>query len=146
MRKLVLAVLLMCAGSLAAADSPLYAEIQRADAAMFAAFNAHDAAKLMSFFTDDVEFYHDLGGLQSRDALLKGFTNLFSRNDGLRRDLVAGSLEVYPIKDFGAIEVALHRFCHVENGKDDCGTFKLLHVWKKTDAGWKVSRVVSYAH
>jgi ketosteroid isomerase-like protein len=146
MRKLVIAVVLMCAGSLAAADSPLRAEIESADAAMFAAFNAHDAAKLMSFFADDVEFYHDKDGLVSRDSLAKGFAQLFSRNDGLRRDLVPGSLEVYPIKDFGAIEVAQHRFCHVENGKDDCGTFKFLHVWKKSDAGWKVSRVISYAH
>jgi hypothetical protein len=64
----------------------------------------------------------------------------------LRRDLVKGSLEVYPVKDYGAIETCLHKFCHVENGKDDCGTFKNVMVWQKKDGQWKVTRVISYDH
>ena len=46
----------------------------------------------------------------------------------IRRDLELGSLQVYPIKDYGAMEIGRHRFCHKENGKDDCGTFGFAMV------------------
>lgn len=77
---------------------------------------------------------------------MKGLKGMFDQNNGIRRDLVPGSLEVYPIRDYGAIEIGAHRFCHVENGKDDCGTFKFVQIWQKQQRGWKVTRVVSYGH
>jgi hypothetical protein len=64
----------------------------------------------------------------------------------MRRDLVPGTLEVYPIKGYGAIEIGAHRFCHKEDGKDDCGVFKFVQIWQKQESGWKVTRVVSYGH
>jgi hypothetical protein len=76
---------------------------------------------------------------------------LFETPD-IRRDLVKGSLEVYPIKDHGAIEIGEHRFCHEENGKGaspartDCGTFKFAMVWRKSGESWKSSRVISHGH
>ena len=126
----------------------LLARISQLDSAMFAAFNAHDADLLGTFFTSDLEFYHDKSGLASFDTTMADFRGLFARNmdTGLRRDLVPGSLEVYPLGDFGALEVCLHRFCHMANGTDDCGTFKNIMVWRKDDAEWKVSRVISYDH
>jgi hypothetical protein len=33
------------------------------DSAIFDAFNAHNVERLMTMFTDDLEFYHDTGGL-----------------------------------------------------------------------------------
>jgi ketosteroid isomerase-like protein len=128
------------------ASSPLYNEIAALDTAMFAAFNAHDAATLESYFDEGLEFYHDLGGLTTRAESMKGLKGMFDQNNGIRRELVRGSLEVYPIRDYGAIEIGAHRFCHVENGKDDCGTFKFVHVWQKQPRGWKITRVVSYGH
>lgn len=115
---------------------------------MFSAFNAHDAELLATFFTADLEFYHDKGGLAGFDSTMAGFRGLFERNkdSGLRRDLVPGTLEVHPLGDHGALEVCQHRFCHVENGADDCGTFKNIMVWRKQDSGWKVCRVISYDH
>jgi len=44
------------------------------------------------------------------------------------------------------MQVAAHKFCHTENGKPDCGTFKFVHIWKQTPKGWKIARVVSYGH
>jgi N-acetylated-alpha-linked acidic dipeptidase len=126
--------------------SPLYEEIAAADAALFGAFNAHDLPQLMSFFTKDVEFYHDMGGQQTYAQLEQGFGSMFARNDGQRRDLVPGSLKVYPMGKDGAIEIGSHRFCHVENGKDDCGVFQFSHVWRKIDGRWVITRVLSYNH
>ena len=126
----------------------LYNEIAHMDSVMFNAFNEHNLDKLKTTFSEDLEFYHDKGGLAGYTQSMENFNTLFERNKntGLRRDMVAGSLEVYPIKDYGAIEVCAHRFCHKENGKDDCGVFKNIMVWQKKDGQWKVTRVISYDH
>lgn len=126
----------------------LYAEIAHMDSVMFDAFNAHDLEKLKTTFSENLEFYHDNTGLADYKLTMENFSKLFENNKttGLRRDLVKGSLEVYPIKDYGAVETCMHRFCHTENGKDDCGTFKNVMVWQKKDGQWKVTRVISYDH
>ena len=126
----------------------LYNEIAHMDSVMFDAFNAHDLDKLKTTFSEDLEFYHDKGGLADYEQTMINFKSMFekNKNTGLRRDLVKGSLEVYPIKDYGAVETCLHRFCHVENGKDDCGVFKNVMVWQYKNGVWKVTRVVSYDH
>lgn len=129
-----------------AQNQQLYDEITRMDAAMFEAFNAHDLDALMSLFSEKLEFYHDTGGLQSYGDVKAGFKQIFDRKDGLHRELVKGSLEVYPIKDYGAIEVGTHRFRHMENGREEIGTFKFLHIWEKKEGKWRVIRVVSYGH
>jgi hypothetical protein len=125
--------------------SSLRAEILQADSLMFAAYNAHDAILLGRYFARDLEFYHDTGGLLTWAQALAGLTSNFDKDNGIRRALV-GPVEVYPIRDYGAIETGVHQFCHREGGKDECGTFKFMHVWRLTAAGWQVSRAVSYDH
>ena len=124
------------------------ATIAALDSTMFAAFNAHDADRLGTFFTADLEFYHDKSGLAGYDSTMANFRGLFARNadTGLRRDLVPGTLEVYPLGEFGLLEVCQHHFCHTENGKEDCGTFKNIMVWRKEGESYRVSRVISYDH
>ncbi len=150
----LLVIIAICASCASAQQHPpktaestlLYDEISRLDTAMFKAFNAHQLEKVASYFDEGLEFYHDTGGLLTLADSLAGIKSMFDQNNGMRRDLVTGTLEVYPIKGYGAIEVGEHRFCHKENGKDDCGTFKFLHVWQKQEGGWKITRVVSYGH
>ncbi len=86
------------------------------------------------------------GGLTNREQTREGFAKMFGNSPDIRRELIPGSLQVYPIKDFGAIEIGTHRFCHKENGKDDCGNFPFVMVWRKSADSWKVSRVISYGH
>ena len=116
------------------------------DRAMFDAYNAHDVAGLMALFAPGLEFFHDTGGLAGYEAAQRGFTQVFANNPDIRRDLVPGTLQIYPIKDYGAIEIGAHRFCHTEDGKADCGTFQFLQVWHYDGGRWQVSRVVSYGH
>ncbi|WP_054413660.1 nuclear transport factor 2 family protein [Hymenobacter sp. DG25A] len=136
------------AGAYKPVDAQLYRTIAQQDSAMFVAFNQHDVEKLQTFFAEDLEFYHDKGGLANFQQTMQGFRNMFAQNKttGLNRQLVPGTLEVYPINGYGAVETYQHRFCHVENGKDDCGTFKNMMVWRLKDGQWKVTRVVSYGH
>ena len=89
----------------------LYDEIYKMDSSMFAAFNEHNTEKIMSWFTNDLEFYHDKDGLNGYDITKQSFNRLFENNKttGLHRNLVPGSLEVYPLKDSGAVETCLHQ-------------------------------------
>ena len=121
-------------------------EILEMDAKLFNAFNQQDIETIKEVMREDLEFYHDTGGLGDYAQTIEGFSTLFARDDGLNRRLLPGSTEIFPIKDYGAIQVGAHEFCHQENGKDDCGTFKFLHIWSRDDGVWKLSRVVSYDH
>ena len=120
--------------------------IRRMDAKLFDAFNAHDVARLMSMFTDDVEFYQDDEGVSNYQQTKDDLAKLLTSSPDIRRELVKGSLEVHPIKDYGAIEIGVHRFCHKESGKEECGAFKFVHIWRNVGDSWKVSRVISYGH
>lgn len=138
------------AGEGKVADKALYNEIAKMDSLLFEAYNTQNIEKFMTLLTHDVEFYHDKGGLMSYQSILDNTKALFDRykklNTPIRRDLVQGSLEVYPINNYGALQIGLHTFCHWENGKNDCGTFKFVHVWKKKDGVWQLSRILSYDH
>ena len=130
-----------------ATSGELFETIARADAAVFDTFNAHDVTRLMAMFTDDLEFYDDGDGAPKGAGQVKeDFGKLFASVPDLRRELVPGTMEVYPLAGYGAIEVGEHRFCHEENGKADCGTTKFSMVWRHVGDKWKLSRVLSYAH
>lgn len=120
--------------------------IAAADSALFTAFNDRSLTKLMSFFARDVEFYQDNEGAENYAQTRKDFAQMFAQPATIRRELVTGSLEVFPIEKYGAIEVGRHRFCHVEGGKEECGTFNFVHIWRRAGKRWQISRVVSCGH
>ncbi len=124
----------------------LYRKIESLDSILFTAFNTCDLKTFSSMLAEDLEFYHDKGGLTDYAHSVNVTTENCERKLGLVRTLVPDSMEVYPIGDYGAVQIAAHRFCHMENGKEDCGTFKFVHVWKNDNGNWKISRVVSYDH
>lgn len=70
----------------------------------------------------------------------------FAGSPDIRRELMPGSLEAYPIPGYGAMEIGTHRFCHTEAGTEVCGTFGFLQIWRLVDGAWKVTREVSYGH
>ncbi len=124
----------------------LFDSIAHMDSVLFHAFNKRDTATFKSLFTTDLEFYHDKGGLTGYQHTVDFMRSVTVNKSDLRRDLVPESLEVYPIGDYGAVQIGSHRFCHSENGKQDCGTFKFIHIWKRIRGEWKISRVISYDH
>ncbi|HRL71018.1 MAG: nuclear transport factor 2 family protein [Flavobacterium sp.] len=127
-------------------STELYKEIEQMDTIMFEAFNKKEFDKFKSLFTEDLEWFQDNGGLLTYETVFTNFSNMFKNENKLTRKLVKGSLEVHPIKDYGAIEIGVHEFRHVENGKEEIGTFKFLMIWHKKDNQWKISRVISYDH
>jgi ketosteroid isomerase-like protein len=131
-------------------------EIAAADQALFAAFfDRCDVPALSAMVTDDFEMYHDKGGLVA-DSGKKFITNIegtcarqkTGEDYRARRELVPGSLKVYPLNNYGAIEVGEHRFYQLLPGKPEklVEVALFTHVWKKEAGGWKLARVLSYDH
>lgn len=118
------------------------------DAAVFDAFNTcSNPAQLdrhAGYFASEVEFYHDTGGVtRSRTKMLQNTARHVCGT--FRRELVPGTLKVFPIKDYGAIEQGSHRFCHFEGGTCE-GMADFVIVWHNQEGHWKITRVLSYAH
>lgn len=132
----------------AGVDGSLQDTISRLDGEVFDAFNrCEDPAQLRkhaSFFAEDVEFYHDTGGVTwTRDAMLANTETHACGN--YRRELVEGSMKVYPVRDFGAISQGVHRFCQVADGSCE-GLADFVIVWHRVGDRWQITRVLSYGH
>ncbi|MCC7156790.1 MAG: nuclear transport factor 2 family protein [Bryobacterales bacterium] len=124
----------------------LHDTIADLDKALFDAYNSCDLERFANFFAGDIEFYHDNDGLSTGKQKL---VDAVKRNicGKVRRALVPGTLEVYPLRNFGAVETGIHRFYHP--GADDrqpAGEAKFIHLWQYKDGAWKVTRVISYDH
>jgi hypothetical protein len=143
---LVLTATLIGNSAAAQTSGPLYNEIAQLDSLQFAAFNARDLDHLMNFFDTSLELYQDNTGVRNYDQTKEAFGRLFKMSYVLTRKLVPGSMEVYPIKDYGAIETGQHTFSHVENGQLQVGTFKFMQIWQKKDGVWRVTREITYGH
>jgi hypothetical protein len=74
---------------------------------LFDVYNMCNLEKYASLLADNVEFYHDQGGLMAGNKAVK--QNICGK---AQRVLVAGTLEVYPMKGFGAVEIGVHRVAH----------------------------------
>ena len=87
------------------------------DSVYFNAYNTCDMATQAAIYSDSIEFYHDKGGLMTskKDLLAALKANICGK---VTRVLVPGSIEVYPVPGFGAIEIGYHRFInHQESEK-----------------------------
>jgi ketosteroid isomerase-like protein len=143
-----IALLLGCLAALSQAQEmeTLSAEIAQADANLFEAFNACDLTTMAGIFSDDLEFFHDESGLNDHEQTMAATRTNCDRDLGLKRELVEGSTEVFPVPKYGAIQKGRHTFCHPVDGRQDCGTFEFVHVWRRDQGAWKLTRVLSFGH
>jgi hypothetical protein len=118
-------------------------------------YNSCNIDAMRAFFTDDIEFYHDKGGvITGLDKFLSTSKRNLCGDDNfrLRREVVAGSVKIFPMKDgeilYGAILSGQHVFYVLENGKEPRldGLARFTHLMLRTESGWKMSRVLSYDH
>jgi hypothetical protein len=125
------------------------------DSLFWKAYNSCDLDKMDRFFSEDLEFYHDKGGLtlgreNLRESVEKGLCG--NESFRLRREQVNGSLQLYPLYQngivYGAILSGEHIFFIKENGKKEYldGIARFTHVWLRQEGAWKMSRVLSYGH
>jgi hypothetical protein len=119
--------------------------ISALDAALFDAYNKCDLAKFGSFIDDNVEFYHDQGGVTlGRAPLVESVKKNICGTT--TRELLPSTLQIYYMKGYGAIEMGVHRFHHPGHPEIGDGEGKFVHLWQYKDGAWKVTRVLSYDH
>ncbi len=122
--------------------------VSRLDTELFDAFNHCDAPgelqKHAGYLARGLEFYHDEGGVTwTRAAYLANTEKNVCGH--FRRELVPGSLRIFPIRDFGAIEQGWHKFCDLKT--DQCfGEARFLIVWRHLAGKWEATRILSYGH
>ena len=123
-------------------DTELYQTIVRMDSIYFDAYNTCDIDKQAEIYNENLEFYHDKGGLSTdKQGILESIEkNICGK---VTRELVPGSIEVYPINGFGAVEMAMHKFHNKEEPNAESKPSKFIVIWKQTGDSWKISRVVS---
>lgn len=126
-------------------DQKLHDTIVYLDSVFFEAYNTCNVnlEKYGSFYSDSIEFYHDKGGMMNSKQELVEATkkNICGK---VTRELVKGSIEVYPIKDYGAVEIGLHKF---HNNQDKSGApshpGRFTIIWQNKNNDWKITRVIS---
>jgi ketosteroid isomerase-like protein len=128
-----------------AQSGSLFKTIQALDSKLFEAYNHCDLATLGAMVSDDLEFYHDQTGLSvGRDLFVAAIKqNICGK---VERSLVPGSLEVYPLNGYGAVEIGVHRFRHPGHPEDTTGEAKFITLWQNKDGSWRLTRAISYDH
>ena len=117
-------------------------------------FNKCRDEVLPPLISDDFEFYHDVAGIQNRTEFLNAIkANICSNMDRKPiRKLVAGSMEVFPLKKdnvlYGVIQRGVHEFYIKEPNKEIyiTGIAKFTHLWLLKDKQWQLKRVLSFDH
>lgn len=124
-------------------DLELYNTIVAMDSTFFQAYNICDLDQQASIYSDNIEFFHDKGGLMTVKQEILDSTKKYVCGK-VTRELVKGSIEIYPIKDFGAVEIGLHKF---HNNTEKEGTVsdasKFIIFWKNDKNNWTITKVVS---
>ena len=120
--------------------------VKALDAALFDSYNKCELDKFANFFVENVEFYHDQGGVTLGRAAL---TESVKKNicGKTTRELVPGTLQVFYMKGYGAIEMGVHRFHHPgHEDTEGVGEGRFIHLWQYKDGAWRITRVMSYDH
>jgi hypothetical protein len=129
-------------------SGPLYDALLEMDRRLFeASFVTCDAATANAIFADDVEFYHDQAGRSVGEQVRENTRRLTSScpaGRGVTRSLVPGSVRVYPIQGYGAVQMGTHRFD--ERGAATSTITRFVHVWHMSDGKWRLARVLSLDH
>lgn len=123
-------------------NTKLYNEIVKMDTEFFAAYNTCDLEKQETFYADDIEFFHDKGGFMNskKDIIEATKINVCGK---VTRTLLKENLEIYPIKDYGAVQIGYHKFYNNQEPNVAQIPVKFMIVWHLTQGEWKVKKVIS---
>jgi CubicO group peptidase (beta-lactamase class C family) len=136
--------------------SDLYKTIISKDSLLFkVGFNTCDINQFETLLTEDFEFFHDEDSISNKKKFLYNLRNGLctpSKTYQLRRDLIPGTTEIYPLYKnkvlYGAIQIGMHQFYRITTDKKETpGSIgRFTHLWLLQKGTWKLSRSLSYDH
>ncbi len=136
-------------------NSALYKQLKKNDSLIFdSSFNKCKIADVRPLISEDFEFYHDQGGITNtkKEFLASIEKNICSNQKSKPyRELVAGSLKVFPLYKngtlYGAIQKGTHNFYLIEEtGTRPTVSAYFTHLWVLENKKWMLKRVLSYHH
>jgi len=138
-------------------NSDLFKTLKANDSILFKrGFNKCEIDKSAELMFDDLEFYHDKGGItNSKEEFVKTMKNGLCRENNPEktyRFLVEESLEVFPMynngKLYGALQNGKHFFSSNKSMtlKESDNYALFSHLWIIDNGVWKIKRVISYNH
>ena len=124
------------------ADKILFDKIVSMDKEFFDAYNNCDLEKQASIYSDDIEFFHDKGGLMtSKEEIIEGTKrNICGK---VTRELIEGSVEVYPINNYGAVQIGFHKFHNNQEPDAESLPSKFITMWYNKNGNWRMTKVIS---
>ena len=138
------AVAAQSSSSKSPASRQLFNDLALMDRELFdTIFNKCDVQRVGELVTEDFEFYHDKSGQVAKSG--KEFVDSIRsqcerQSKGIdyraRRVLVRSSLVVYPLNNYGAIQMGVHRFFPLIKGKSS-EIARFTHLWKKENGQWR---------
>ncbi len=133
----------------------LFVQLKKMDKVVFEeGFNKCHLEELKNTIHNEFEFYHDIGGIQSKNEFMASMkANICSSpNRKPIRKIVEGSIQVFPLYNqgvlYGAIQNGEHEFWIKEPTKDlyQTGRAKFSTTWLLVDGEWKMKNVLSFDH
>lgn len=133
--------------------SELFKTLKSQDSIIFErAFNKCEVEKLELIIAENIEFYHDINGVQNKEEFINTIKNNLCEKPGtFSRKLIESSLEVHQLKSkdktYGAIQKGSHDFYrNINNIKEKTGSAQFIHLWILDHNKWKLKRVLSFDH
>lgn len=123
-------------------DIQLYHTIVAMDSVFFEAYNNCNMEKQAAVYSDSIEFFHDIGGLSTskKEILASTKNNICGK---VTRAVIPGSIEVYPIKNYGAVEMGYHKFFNSQEPNAESIPMRFIIIWKTENDNWKITKVIS---
>lgn len=123
-------------------DIALQHKIEELDSIFFTAYNTCDLEQQAALISEDIEFFHDKGGFStSKTDIIEAMkTNICGK---VTRELIKGSIEVYPINDYGAVQMGYHKFFNNQEPDAISNPSRFITIWKKDNEDWKMTRIIS---
>ena len=123
-------------------NKELYETIVKLDDKFFEAYNTCDFKIQELMISENIEFFHDKGGLStSKKEIIEAIKNNICGK--VNRELVKGSIEVYPIKDYGAVQIGYHKFYNNQEPDAISKKNKFITIWKNEDKNWVMTKIIS---
>ncbi|WP_373395860.1 nuclear transport factor 2 family protein [Algoriphagus halophilus] len=118
------------------------------------AYNACDVEKILSMESEDIEFYHDRGGLTiGQSESKKVWENFCKKKEWKLEAILMDDIKVYELKDSGNLyaaiiigELSFHAIRLSDGEKFPAGFSSYTTVLNYENGEWRMSRALSYNH
>ena len=123
-------------------DIALQHKIEELDSIFFTAYNTCDLDQQAALISEDIEFFHDQGGLStSKTEIIEALKNNICGK--VNRELIKGSIEVYPIHNYGVVQMGYHKFYNNQEPDAISNPSKFVTIWKNENENWRMTRIIS---